>query len=167
MYKRQEYVRRAAVCSSTQVVEIDGVRVIGERINPTGKKLFKEALLNHNIGYILAQGISQVDAGAHILDVNVGLPKMDEAALMVEVIKELQGVVDVPLQIDSSNAEVIESGLRVYNGKPIVNSVNGETAVMEKILPLVKKYGAAVVGLTLDEKGIPLMAEERLSLIHI
>ena len=118
-------------------------------------------MLNHNIGYILAQGISQVDAGAHILDVNVGLPKMDEAALMVEVIKELQGVVDVPLQIDSSNAEVIESGLRVYNGKPIVNSVNGETAVMEKILPLVKKYGAAVVGLTLDEKGIPLMAEER------
>ena len=159
--RRPEYVRRAAVCSSTQVVEIDGVRVIGERINPTGKKLFKEALLNHTIGYILAQGISQVDAGAHILDVNVGLPKMDEAALMVEVIKELQGVVDVPLQIDSSNAEVIESGLRVYNGKPIVNSVNGETAVMEKILPLVKKYGAAVVGLTLDEKGIPLMAEER------
>ena len=102
-----------------------------------------------------------MEAGAHILDVNVGLPKIDEAGLMVEVIKELQGVVDVPLQIDSSHAGVIESGLRIYNGKPIVNSVNGETAVMEKILPLVKKYGAAVVGLTLDEKGIPLMAEER------
>ncbi len=158
---RPAFVRRAAVCSSTQVVEIDGVRVIGERINPTGKKLFKEALLNHNIGYILTQGISQVEAGAHILDVNVGLPKIDEAGLMVEVIKELQGVVDVPLQIDSSHAGVIESGLRIYNGKPIVNSVNGETAVMEKILPLVKKYGAAVVGLTLDEKGIPLLAEER------
>lgn len=158
---RPAFVRRAAVCSSTQVVEIDGVRVIGERINPTGKKLFKEALLNHNIGYILSQGISQVEAGAHILDVNVGLPKIDEAGLMVEVIKELQGVVDVPLQIDSSHAGVIESGLRIYNGKPIVNSVNGEMAVMEKILPLVKKYGAAVVGLTLDENGIPLMAEER------
>lgn len=158
---RPAFVRRAAVCSSTQVVEIDGVRVIGERINPTGKKLFKEALLNHNIGYILTQGISQVEAGAHILDVNVGLPKIDEAGLMVEVIKELQGVVDVPLQIDSSHTGVIESGLRIYNGKPIVNSVNGETAVMEKIFPLVKKYGAAVVGLTLDEKGIPLLSEER------
>lgn len=158
---RPAFVRRAAVCSSTQVVEIDGVRVIGERINPTGKKLFKEALLNHNIGYILTQGISQAEAGAHILDVNVGLPKIDEAGLMVEVIKELQGVVDVPLQIDSSHAGVIESGLRIYNGKPIVNSVNGEMAVMEKVLPLVKKYGAAVVGLTLDENGIPLLAEER------
>ena len=158
---RPAFVQRAAVCSSTQVVEIDGVRVIGERINPTGKKLFKEALLNHNIGYILTQGISQVEAGAHILDVNVGLPKIDEAGLMVEVIKELQGVVDVPLQIDSSHAGVIECGLRIYNGKPIVNSVNGEMAVMEKILPLVKKYGAAVVGLTLDENGIPLLAEER------
>ena len=155
------YQKRAAVCSSTQVVPIDGVRIIGERINPTGKKLFKEALLNHNIGYILSQGISQVEAGAHILDVNVGLPKIDEAGLMVEVIKELQGVVDVPLQIDSSNAEVIERALRIYNGKPIVNSVNGEMAVLEKILPLVKKYGAAVVGLTLDENGIPLLAEER------
>ncbi|MEE1243696.1 MAG: homocysteine S-methyltransferase family protein, partial [Frisingicoccus sp.] len=155
---RPEYVRQAAVCSSTQVVSIDGVRIIGERINPTGKKLFKEALLNHNIGYILAQGISQVEAGAHILDVNVGLPKIDEAGLMVEVVKELQGVLDVPLQIDSSNVDVIERGLRIYNGKPIVNSVNGEKAVLEKILPIVKKYGASVVGLTLDENGIPLLA---------
>ncbi len=152
---------RAAVCSSTQVVEIDGVRIIGERINPTGKKLFKEALLNHNIGYILAQGISQAEAGAHILDVNVGLPKIDEAGMMCEVVKELQGVVDVPLQIDSSNPDVIEKALRIYNGKPIVNSVNGEEAVLDRILPIVKKYGAAVVGLTLDEKGIPLTAKER------
>ncbi|MDD3221162.1 MAG: homocysteine S-methyltransferase family protein [Lachnospiraceae bacterium] len=159
--KRADYIHKAAVCSSTQVVPVDGVRIIGERINPTGKKLFKEALLNHNMGYILTQGISQVEAGAHILDVNVGLPKIDEAGLMVEVIKELQGVVDVPLQLDSSNASVIEQGLRIYNGKPIVNSVNGEDAVLDKILPLVKKYGAAVVGLTLDENGIPLMAEER------
>ena len=158
---RPEYIRKSAVCSSTDVVIIDGVRIIGERINPTGKKLFKEALLNHNIGYILAQGISQVEAGAHILDVNVGLPKIDEEGLMVEVIKELQGILDVPLQIDSSDPKVIEAGLRIYNGKPIVNSVNGEDAVMEKILPLVKKYGAAVVGLTLDEQGIPLTAKER------
>ena len=158
---RPTYAHKAAVCSSTQVVSIDGVRIIGERINPTGKKLFKEALLNHNIGYILAQGISQVEAGAHILDVNVGLPKIDEVGLMVEVIKELQGVLDVPLQIDSSNPAAIEAGLRIYNGKPIVNSVNGEDEVLEKILPLVKKYGAAVVGLTLDENGIPLLAEER------
>lgn len=158
---RPVFEHKAAVCSGTQVVSIDGVRVIGERINPTGKKLFKEALLNHNIGYILSQAISQVDAGAHILDVNVGLPKIDEKGLMVEVVKELQGIVDVPLQIDSSNAEVIEAALRVYNGKPIVNSVNGEQAVMERILPVVKKYGAAVVGLTLDDNGIPLLAEER------
>ncbi len=159
--KRPDFERKAVVCSGTQVVSIDGVRVIGERINPTGKKLFKEALLNHNIGYILSQAISQVDAGAHILDVNVGLPKIDEKGLMVEVVKELQGIVDVPLQIDSSNAEVIEAALRVYNGKPVVNSVNGEKAVMERILPIVKKYGAAVVGLTLDEDGIPLLAEDR------
>ena len=109
----------------------------------------------------LKEAISQQDAGAHILDVNVGLPKIDEAGLMVEVVKELQGVLDVPLQIDSSNVDVIERGLRIYNGKPIVNSVNGEKAVLEKILPIVKKYGASVVGLTLDENGIPLLAEER------
>ena len=158
---KRQVSKRSAVCSATQVVEIDGARVIGERINPTGKKLFKEALINHDIGYILAQGISQTEAGAHILDVNVGLPKIDEAGLMREVVKELQGVVDVPLQIDSSSADVIEKALRVYNGKPIVNSVNGEEAVMDRIFPIVKKYGAAVVGLTLDENGIPATAEER------
>ncbi len=158
--------RQAAswLCSANQVVEINGVRVVGERINPTGKKLFKEALRNHNLGYILNQALEQVQAGAQILDVNVGLPEIDEKQMMVDVIKELQGILDVPLQIDSTNPEVLEAALRIYNGKPLVNSVNGERAVMDRILPLVKKYGAAVIGLTLDESGIPDKAEDRVAI---
>lgn len=155
------YKKISALCSPSNTVLIDGVKVIGERINPTGKKLFKEALRNDDIDYILKQGISQIDAGAHILDVNVGLPEIDEAGMMVKVIKKLQSVTNVPLQIDSSNSEAVEKGLRIYNGKPIVNSVNGETKVLDKILPLVKKYGAAVVGLTLDDRGIPDNAYDR------
>ena len=155
------YKKISALCSPSNTVLIDGVRVIGERINPTGKKLFKEALRNNDIDYILRQGISQVDAGAHILDVNVGLPEINEAEMMVKVIKKLQGVTNAPLQIDSSNSEAVEKGLRIYNGKPIVNSVNGERKVLDKILPLVKKYGAAVVGLTLDDRGIPDNAYDR------
>lgn len=150
-----------AVCTPSKVVRIDGVRIIGERINPTGKKLFKEALKNDDLDYILKQGISQIEAGAHILDVNVGLPEIDEPSMMHKVVKEIQGIVDTPLQIDSSDPKAIETGLRYYNGKPILNSVNGEDAVLDKILPLVKKYGASVVGLTLDERGIPAKAEER------
>lgn len=152
------------LCSANQVVEVSGVRVVGERINPTGKKLFKEALRNHNLGYILNQALEQVQAGAQILDVNVGLPEIDEKQMMVDVIKELQGILDVPLQIDSTNPEVLEAALRIYNGKPLVNSVNGEQAVLDRILPLVKKYGAAVIGLTLDESGIPDKAEERVAI---
>lgn len=151
----------SALCSPSQTVVIDGVKVIGERINPTGKKLFKEALRNDDIDYILQQGLSQVEAGAHILDVNVGLPEINEEEMMVNVIKKLQGVTSVPLQIDSSDPVVIEAGLRYCNGKAIVNSVNGEDRVLEKILPLVKKYGAAVVGLTLDDRGIPNNAQDR------
>lgn len=151
----------SAVCSATKSVFIEDVRIIGERINPTGKKRFKEALQNHDIGYILTQGVSQVEAGADILDVNVGMPAIDEPKMMREVIKQLQSVLDTPLQIDSSDPKAIEAGLRIYNGKPIVNSVNGEQKVLDTILPLVKKYGAAVVGLTLDEKGIPQTAEDR------
>ena len=156
--------KRSVLCSPSQLVTIDGVHVIGERINPTGKKLFKQALIDHNIGYILVQALDQVAAGATILDVNVGLPEIDEASMMHTVIRELQSVVDTPLQIDSSNAAVIETALRVYNGKPIVNSVNGEAASLTKILPLCKKYGAAVIGLTLDEKGIPATAKDRLEI---
>lgn len=151
----------AAVCSPVLAVDISQPRIIGERINPTGKKLFKEALLNNDIDYILNQALEQVKAGADILDVNVGLPGIDEKEMMVNVIRALQGIVDVPLQIDSTIPEVLEAALRIYNGKPIVNSVNGEEKSLETVLPLVKKYGAAVVGLTLDENGIPSKASER------
>ncbi len=151
----------SGVCTPTKAVIIDEVKVIGERINPTGKKRFKEALVKGDIDYILKEAIDQVEAGAHILDVNVGLPEIDEAKTMVKVIKEIQSILDVPLQIDSTDPEVIEQGLRIYNGKAIVNSVNGEDGILESILPIVKKYGASVVGLTLDEKGIPSKAEDR------
>lgn len=160
----RSFTPRSVLCSAAQTVVVDGVRIVGERINPTGKKLFKEALLNRNISYILNQGLEQVRAGAHILDVNVGLPEIDEKAMMTEVIKQLQSVLDVPLQIDSSNPQVIKQALRIYNGKAIVNSVNGEEAVLHTILPIVKKYGAAVVGLAMDENGIPSSAEERFAI---
>ena len=158
---KREKVAYSAVCTPSKVIEIKGVKVIGERINPTGKKLFKEALKNNDMDYILKQAIDQVEAGAEILDVNVGLPEIDEKDMMKRVVKEIQGIIDTPLQIDSSDINAIEVGLRAYNGKAIVNSVNGEDEVLEKILPLVKKYGANVVGLTLDKKGIPPTAEER------
>ena len=161
---RGEVKRGACVCSYSRTVRIDEPKMIGERINPTGKKLFKEALRNNDINYILNQALEQVSAGADILDVNVGLPEIDEKDMMVRVVKALQGITDLPLQIDSTKPEVIEAALRVYNGKAIVNSVNGENAVMERILPIVKKYGAAVVGLTLDENGIPPEAEQRVTI---
>lgn len=159
--KYKKYNSLSGVCTPTKAVIINEVKVIGERINPTGKKLFREALKNEDLDYILREAISQVEAGAQILDVNVGLPEINEEEVMVKVIKEIQSILDVPLQIDSTNPKVIEMGLRYYNGKAIVNSVNGETAVLERILPIVKKYGAAVVGLTLDENGIPSSSEER------
>jgi len=139
-------------------------RVIGERINPTGKKRFKEALLAGDIDYILGQAVEQIHAGADILDVNVGLPGIDEKAMMTSAVKAIQGICDTPLQLDSTIPDVLEAGLRVYNGKPIVNSVNGEDESLEAILPLVKKYGAAVVGLTLDKDGIPKKADERFAI---
>ncbi|MGX8728375.1 MAG: homocysteine S-methyltransferase family protein, partial [Lachnospiraceae bacterium] len=153
--------RPLSVCSATRVVTVDRPRIIGERINPTGKKRFREALAAGDMDYILRQAIEQVEAGAEILDVNVGAPGVDEKQRMVQVVRALQGVTDVPLQLDSTKSEVLEAALRAYVGKPIINSVNGEQAVMDKILPLAAKYGAAVVGLTLDENGIPAKAEER------
>ncbi|NLJ58490.1 MAG: dihydropteroate synthase [Tissierellia bacterium] len=159
--KSRERKSFSSLCTPTNTLLIDGVKVVGERINPTGKKLLKEALKNDNMEYILQQGLSQVEAGAHILDVNVGIREINQKETIVKVIKELQKVTKVPLQIDSSDYEVIEAGLRYYNGKAIVNSINGEEEVMDKILPLVKKYGAAVVGLTLDENGIPDKAYAR------
>ncbi len=151
----------SALCTPSKVVKIDGVRIVGERINPTGKKLFKEALINNDMEYILKTAVAQTEAGAHILDVNVGLPQIDEASMMQKVVKEIQGILDIPLQIDSSDPKAIETGLRYYNGKPILNSVNGEDKILNTILPIVKKYGANVIGLTLDENGIPPKAEDR------
>lgn len=154
----------AAVCSANRTVVIDMPRIIGERINPTGKKRFKQALLEHDIDYILNQAIVQVQAGADILDVNVGLPDIDEAEMMQSAVKAIQGITDVPLQLDTTKPAALEAGLRIYNGKPIVNSVNGEEESLNTVLPLVKKYGAAVVGLTLDKNGIPKTAEGRFAI---
>jgi 5-methyltetrahydrofolate--homocysteine methyltransferase len=159
-----QHINLSGVCTPTRTVVIDGVKIIGERINPTGKKRFQEALRKQDIDFVLREAIGQVDAGADILDVNVGLPDIDEVKIMTKVIKEVQSIMDVPLQIDSTDPKVIESGLRIYNGKAIVNSVNGEDRILESILPIVKKYGAAVVGLTLDERGIPETAIERFSI---
>lgn len=156
--------RVSLACSAVNCVTINQPRVIGERINPTGKKRFKEALLNHDIDYILGQAVEQVHAGAEILDVNVGLPEIDEKEMMVTAVKAIQGICDIPLQLDSTIPSVLEAGLRVYNGKPIVNSVNGEDESLDNILPLVKKYGASVVGLTLDKNGIPKTAEGRFAI---
>lgn len=153
--------RPMGICSAQKAVYLDEPRVIGERINPTGKKMFQQALRDQDMDYILNQALAQVDAGADVLDVNVGLPGVDEKTMMCKVIKALQAVVDVPLQIDSNDPEVLAAALRIYNGKPIVNSVNGEEKSRRNILPLVKQYGAAVVGLTLDENGIASKAEDR------
>ncbi len=151
----------AACCTPSKTVVIDRPRIIGERINPTGKKRFKEALLAGDIDYILGQAVEQVKGGADILDVNVGAPGIDEREMMKKAVKAIQSVSDVPLQLDSTDPDVLEAALRVYNGKPIVNSVNGEEKSLKSVLPLVKKYGAAVVGLCLDENGIPKTAEGR------
>lgn len=151
-------------CTPTKCLRIQDVHVIGERINPTGNKRMKVALQEHRLDEILAIAMEEVEGGADILDVNVGLPGINEKEMMVEVIKELQSVIDLPLQIDSTDPAVIQAALRVVNGVAIVNSVNGEAAVMERILPAVKKYGANVVGLTMDEDGIPESAQKRLEI---
>lgn len=155
---------RTFVSSYARAVEIGKDPVmIGERINPTGKSKFKQALREKNIDYILQEGVNQQQNGAHILDVNVGLPDINETEMMEEVIKELQSVIDLPLQIDTSDPIAMERALRVYNGKALINSVNGKEEVMSAVFPLVKKYGGVVVGLALDEDGIPETAEGRLA----
>lgn len=138
-----------------------GSKIIGERINPTGKKRFKQALKEHDMDYILKEGITQQDQGAHILDVNVGLPDIDEAAMMVEVVEELQSVTSLPLQIDTVDTKALEAALRIYNGKAMVNSVSGKQESMDAVFPLIQKYGGVVIGLTLDEEGIPKTADGR------
>ena len=159
----RHYDAASFVCTPTTPCRIDGVKVIGERINPTGKKRFQQALLEDDLDYILSVAIQQEDAGADILDVNVGFPGVDEVAMLPRVVKKLQSAVSIPLQLDSANAQALEAGLRVYNGKAAVNSVNGEEEVLARILPVVKKYGACVVGLTLDKGGIPQTAEGRVA----
>lgn len=156
--------RKTVLCSPSHMVVVDGVRVIGERINPTGKKRFQQALKEGDLAYVATKAIEQEQAGADILDVNVGVAGINEKEMMIKVVKTLQSVCDLPLQIDSSDAEAIEAGLRVYNGKAIVNSVNGETEKLDTILPIVKKYGAAVVGLTMDKDGIPESAQKRVEI---
>ncbi|WP_278427452.1 homocysteine S-methyltransferase family protein [Clostridium cochlearium] len=154
-----------AITSYSKTVLLgEEVKIIGERINPTGKKKFKEALKTNNMDYILNEAIMQKEAKADILDVNVGLPEINEEEVMIKVIREIQSIIDLPLQIDSSNSKVIEKAVRIYNGKPIINSVNGKEEVMESIFPIAKKYGAVVIGLTLDEKGIPSKAEDRVKI---
>ena len=161
---QRRYRETGFVCSAVTPAPLAGVRVIGERINPTGKKRFQQALLEEDLDYILDVAVQQEDAGADILDVNVGYPGVDEVTMLPKVIKKLQSAVSLPLQLDSSNPDALEAGLRVYNGKAAVNSVNGEPEVLDRVLPIVKKYGAAVVGLTLDKGGIPQTAEERVAI---
>ncbi len=155
---------QAFVCTPVNPLSLAGVRVIGERINPTGKKRLQQALLEGDLDYVLDLAVQQEDAGADILDVNVGYPGVEEKTLLPLVVKKLQSAVSLPLQLDSSDPAALEAALRVYSGKAVVNSVNGDPAVLGKILPIVKKYGAAVVGLTLDQRGIPKTAEERLGI---
>lgn len=153
------------VTSYSQAVSIGNKPVIiGERINPTGKKKFKQALRDQDMEYILEEGVKQADSGADILDVNVGLPEIDEVEMMKKTVYELQSILPLPLQIDTTDPAAMEAALRMYNGKAMVNSVNGKQEVMEKIFPLVQKYGGVVVGLALDEDGIPSTAEGRLAI---
>lgn len=154
------------VSSYTHAVELklDDSIIVGERINPTGKKCFKQALRDNDIDYILKEGLTQLDNGAHILDVNVGLPEIDEKSMLPNVVAQLQAVLNLPLQIDTSDPVAMERAMRGYNGKPMVNSVNGKQESMHSVFPLIKKYGGVVVGLTLDENGIPETAEGRIAI---
>lgn len=162
--KERVVSRISGPSSGTKMVQNDYFRIVGERLNPTGKKRFQQALKDEDTDYLVGQGVEQTDAGADVLDVNVGFPGIDEAYMQGKIVKALQSVIDAPLQIDSTKPEAIESALRVYNGKAIVNSVNGEKEKLDSILPIVKKYNAQVIGLLLDEKGIPETAEERLEI---
>ena len=161
---RQPEIVTAVTSGSQTVILNDRLSLIGERINPTGKKRLKEALRNNELSYLLKEALKQVEAGADILDVNVGLPEIDESRMMQQAVQEIQGIVTVPLQIDSSNIAAIETGARYYNGKPLINSVNGKAESMAEIFPIVKKYGGVVLGLTLDETGIPETAATRMAI---
>ena len=158
---RKEVGYKTIINSQSVLVEIDNVLVCGERLNPTGKKKLKQALLDGNYDYLVEEAIKQAEAGANLLDLNVGVPKIDEVETMHNAIVKVQEYCDLPIQIDSSNKDAIEVALRYYNGVPLINSVNGEKEVMDRVFPLAKKYGAVVLGLALDENGVPKTAEER------
>ena len=162
--KVPEFKNETIVASYSKSVDLSEGAVIGERINPTGKKLMKEALRNKDMDYVLRQGITQSEAGAHILDVNMGLPEIDEKEMLCSGVYELQSVLPVPLQLDSGDAEAMEAALRLYNGKAMINSVNGKEKSMKEVFPLAKKYGGVIVCLCLDEDGIPSTAQGRISI---
>lgn len=160
----ERYIPELRACSPTTVVKVDHVTMVGETINPMGRKFIKQAYLNEDMDTILACGVEQIENGAEILDVNAGMPGVDEKVMLSRVVKLLQSVVDAPMLLDSQNPEALEAALHVYNGKPMINSTNADKELMDKIFPLAKKYGAAIVGLTLDEEGIPETAEKRFEL---
>lgn len=162
--RKENYKQVLRACSPTTVVNVDHVTIVGETINPMGRKFIKQAYLNEDMDTILACGVEQIENGAEILDVNAGLPSIDEKEMLCKVVKLLQSVVDAPILLDSQNPEALEAALRIYNGKPMINSTNADNDLMNKIFPLAKKYGAAIVGLTLDEEGIPETAEKRFEL---
>ena len=162
--QKARYTPVSAVCSASRAIFIDGVKIIGERINPTGKKAMKQALLAGDYDFVQDQALEQADAGADILDVNAGLPELDEAAALERLVREVQSVCPLPLQIDTSSAAAAERALRAYCGKAVLNSVNGEEKNLRALLPVVKKYGAAVVGLTIDERGLPQTAQRRVEI---
>lgn len=159
-----EKKNRTVISSYASAVIIGSAPVIiGERINPTGKSKFKQALRDRNFDYIMREGVTQQDNGAHVLDVNVGLPEIDEPLMMEEVVRELQSITELPLQLDTSDVKAMERAMRSYNGKALINSVNGKQEVMEAVFPLIKRYGGVVVALALDEEGIPETADGRLA----
>ncbi len=162
--RKEKYLPKLRACSPTTVVNVDHVTIVGETINPMGRKFIKQAYLNDDMDTILACGVEQIENGAEILDVNAGLPGVNEKEMLYKVVKLLQSVVDAPILLDSQNPDALEAALRIYNGKPMINSTNADRDLMSKIFPLAKKYGAAIVGLTLDEEGIPETAEKRFEL---
>lgn len=156
---------RCVVSSNTKTLEIsDDFVIIGEKINPTGNKIFKEALKNEDLNVVLKLAMEQTSAGAHIIDVNVGLPEIDEVETLASYVKEIQNIVDTPLMIDTSNAEAMEKAARYYNGKPFINSVSGKQESLDTILPIAAKYGGMLIALTLDDDGIPETAEGRIAI---
>ena len=157
-------IRRSCLCTPVRFVEVNGITVVGERINPTGKKRLQQALRDGDSAYPCTQAVAQAEAGAQVLDVNAGLPGIDEAATLEQLVKDLQAVTDLPLQLDSSNPEALSRALRIYNGRPLINSVNGKQEALDAVLPIAAHYGCNVIGLTLDEDGIPATASERVAI---